>query len=107
MPATRTPKKKRRPAASPTETERLREAFWLLSNPIRLNVLLLMAVRPYRVKDLCEATGALQSNLSNHLVRLKRAGIIEWTDGAKASSYGLTAKGKAIVEAVRLVADGE
>ena len=47
-----------------------------MSNPGRLEVLILVAEGEKRVGELAEAVGLSQSALSQHLSRLRRAGLV-------------------------------
>lgn len=48
----------------------------LLSDPVRLRLVVLLARAELAVQELCAVTGLAQSRTSNHLARLKRAGLV-------------------------------
>lgn len=48
-----------------------------IAHELRLSVLCLLLERPMCVHELIEATGAAQSNLSQHLSKMRMMGILE------------------------------
>ncbi|GAV20730.1 ArsR family transcriptional regulator [Mariprofundus micogutta] len=48
-----------------------------IAHELRLSVLCLLLERPMCVHELIEATGAAQSNLSQHLSKMRMLGILE------------------------------
>ena len=48
-----------------------------IAHELRLSVLCLLLERPMCVHELIEATGAAQSNLSQHLAKMRMLGILE------------------------------
>jgi DNA-binding transcriptional ArsR family regulator len=64
------------------ETEIVVQVAQLLSDPLRLRIITLLAERPVTVSELTARTGAHQARVSSHLALLRRAG---WT---RTSSYG-------------------
>jgi len=48
-----------------------------IAHELRLTVLCLLLQRPMCVHELMEATGAAQSNLSQHLTKMRLLGIVE------------------------------
>ncbi|PJA33372.1 MAG: hypothetical protein CO187_01580 [Zetaproteobacteria bacterium CG_4_9_14_3_um_filter_53_7] len=48
-----------------------------IAHELRLSVLCLLLERPMCVHELIEATGAVQSNLSQHLSKMRMLGILE------------------------------
>ncbi len=64
--------------AIPEEKIRLAsEGLRAIAHELRLAVLCLLLERPMCVRELMEATGASQSNLSQHLMRMRMMGILE------------------------------
>lgn len=64
------------------ETEIVVQAAQLLSDPLRLRIITLLAEGPVTVSELTARTGAHQARVSSHLAILRRAG---W---ARTSTYG-------------------
>jgi len=48
-----------------------------IAHELRLSVLCLLLERPMCVHELMEATGAAQSNLSQHLTKMRLLGVVE------------------------------
>jgi ArsR family transcriptional regulator, arsenate/arsenite/antimonite-responsive transcriptional repressor len=48
----------------------------LLADPVRAGILRLLAEGPHCVCELASALGARENNLSNHLARLRDAGLV-------------------------------
>jgi len=48
-----------------------------IAHPLRLSLLCLLLEQPMCVHDLMEATGAAQSNLSQHLAKMRLMGIVK------------------------------
>lgn len=55
------------------------ELFRTLAHPVRIRVLELLSERPHAVHELLDRIDAEQSNLSQHLAVLRRAGLVRQT----------------------------
>ncbi|QMU74779.1 winged helix-turn-helix transcriptional regulator [Streptacidiphilus sp. PB12-B1b] len=53
------------------------EALRVLADPLRMQIVTLLAAESLCVCHLVEETGAKQTNLSNHLRLLRQAGLVE------------------------------
>ena len=62
-------------AGSPVERAAI--TFSLLANPNRLELVRLLSAEPMNVGQLVELSGFNQPNVSQHLVRLRHAGLVE------------------------------
>lgn len=60
-----------------SQVERAAITFGLLANPNRLQLVRLLSVKPLNVGQLAELSGFSQPNVSQHLTRLRRAGLVE------------------------------
>ena len=75
----------------------------LLADPLRARIVALLAVEQLCTCHLVEATGASQSNVSNHLRTLRQAGLVEAEPAGRFTYYRLlpgplAALGKALDE---------
>lgn len=62
----------------PKETiKQASEGLRAIAHELRLNVLCLLMNGPMCVSELLDATGASQSNLSQHLAKMRMMGIVE------------------------------
>ena len=61
----------------------------LLADPLRLHIVELLAVEQLCTCHLVEATGASQSNVSNHLRALRQAGLVEAEPAGRFTYYRL------------------
>jgi DNA-binding transcriptional ArsR family regulator len=81
-------------AARQTPTLRkvqLKAKLWRgLSDPSRLAILEVLRPRPLCVSDIVEATGLLQSNVSNHLACLYECGLVSRNPEGRFVRYGLS-----------------
>jgi len=72
------------PAAFSSELEtdmnyqQLAELFGALANPARLQILFLLVKKPLCVSDLCHCTQRRQAYISQQLMVLRSAGIVEY-----------------------------
>jgi DNA-binding transcriptional ArsR family regulator len=64
-------------APQPEEFERAAELLRALSHPVRLRIIELLGAGELCVKSLEEHLGVSQSSVSQHLTRLRYAGLIE------------------------------
>src|SRR6185312_7196234 len=62
--------------------------LWLLADPTRLRLLLLLHEAELTVADLQEILGMGQSRISSHLAQLKRAGVVKDRRSGKHAYYG-------------------
>ncbi|WP_342679696.1 metalloregulator ArsR/SmtB family transcription factor [Methanofollis sp. UBA420] len=77
------------------ETLALRsQQFHALSDPVRLKILLLLAVQPLCVCVIREVVAVADSRLSYHLNVLKKAGLIAGESRGNWIIYSLTAEGE-------------
>ena len=60
-----------------SQVERAAITFRLLANPSRLQLVRLLSTKPLNVGQLAELSGFSQPNVSQHLARLRRAGLVE------------------------------
>lgn len=93
-----------KPAPKPRLTPDIRRVADLLkqvSDPTRLQVLLLLNIKPRNVSELCaEFETQSQPAVSHHLALLRHGRLIEPRRSGKRSLYGLTAAGKDLVDTV-------
>ena len=61
----------------------------LLADPMRAQIVALLAVEQLCTCHLVDATGATQSNISNHLRALREAGIVEAEPAGRFTYYRL------------------
>ncbi|WP_424537062.1 ArsR/SmtB family transcription factor [Sphaerisporangium viridialbum] len=61
----------------------------VLADPLRLQIITLLATESLCVCHLAEETGAKQTNLSNHLRVLRRAGLVETEPCGRFTYYKL------------------
>lgn len=85
--ATRTEIPRPLPAAL---VERVAERFRVLGEPMRISLLEAMRDDEMSVKELQEATGASQQNVSQHLGVLMRAGIVSRRKDGNFSRYSIS-----------------
>jgi DNA-binding transcriptional ArsR family regulator len=70
--------------------ERIAERFRVLGEPMRIRLLEALREGEASVRDLQEATGASQQNISQHLGVLLRAGIVGRRKDGNFSIYSIT-----------------
>ena len=58
------------------ETTEVATTAGLLADPIRAGILAILRSGPHCVCELASALGERQNNVSNHLARLRRAGLV-------------------------------
>lgn len=88
--------------ASATMLTKAATVFLGLSNQVRLSVLLRILEREWSVNELALDVGVSQSALSQHLVKLRRAGIVSRRrDGATAYYH---CANKEVIEVLRSMA---
>lgn len=61
----------------------------LLADPLRARIVALLAVEQLCTCHLVDATGASQSNISNHLRALRQAGLVETEPAGRFTYYRL------------------
>ena len=66
------------------------DLFRVLANPTRLAILLTLQTGEQRITDLTAQIGGSQANISAHLIRLKRSGLITSRTQGRAVYYRLT-----------------
>jgi len=57
--------------------QELADLFKVLANPARLHILRLLVEGPLCVSDLCDCTSRRQAYVSQHLMVLRSAGLVE------------------------------
>ncbi|WP_246042181.1 ArsR/SmtB family transcription factor [Cohnella pontilimi] len=72
-----------------TELAEMAELLKLLGDPIRLSILALLQEQELSVTDLTRLTGATQPNTSQHLRKLRSAGLIRETKRGQWVYYSL------------------
>ncbi|EFQ82015.1 transcriptional regulator, ArsR family [Aeromicrobium marinum DSM 15272] len=78
--------------AAPPDGDRLGRAshlFALLSDPTRLHVLWHLTDGPATVSELVERTGAPRTGVSQHLAKLRHAGLVDVTRSGRFQHYAL------------------
>ena len=73
-------------------TERAAALLKLIAHPHRLMILCLLLESEKNVTDLVEAIGINQTAVSNHLAKLRSAGVVEFTRYHRVLQYRLTSK---------------
>lgn len=61
----------------------------MLAEPTRLELLWLMTERPRTVGELVEAVGASRTSVSQHLARLRNAGVVDVVREGRTATYSL------------------
>jgi ArsR family transcriptional regulator, cadmium/lead-responsive transcriptional repressor len=64
--------------------------FRVLANPTRLAILLTLQAGDQRITDLAAQLGGSQANISAHLIKLKKSGLITSRTQGRAVYYRLT-----------------
>jgi len=64
--------------------------FRILANPTRLAILLTLQTGDQRITDLAAQLGGSQANISAHLIKLKKSGLITSRTQGRAVYYRLT-----------------
>jgi len=78
------------------------EGLRVLAHPVRLSVLCMLAAGAKNVGELQEGTGAAQSNLSQHLAKLRLLGLVSCERRSQHVYYRLTDPGYLrIIEALK------
>jgi DNA-binding transcriptional ArsR family regulator len=72
-----------------------------VSDPTRLQVILLLSGGEQHVGSLCEQLGQSQPAVSHHLALLRHGGVISPRRQGKNNFYSLTEKGEALSQVVR------
>lgn len=75
----------------------------LLADPIRAGILRLLADGPYCVCELASALGARENNVSNHLGRLRDAGLVRASRHAIDARYLYYERDEAVIAKARSV----
>lgn len=92
-----------RPAA---EIRRVADLLKQVSDPTRLQVLMLLSQKERNVSELCEDLGAQsQPAVSHHLALLRHGRLIEPRRAGKHNIYGLTDAGRELARVVDSVID--
>jgi DNA-binding transcriptional ArsR family regulator len=73
-------------------TEKAAALLKLIAHPHRLMILCLLLESEKNVTDLVEAVGINQTAVSNHLAKLRSAGVVEFTRYHRVLQYRLTSK---------------
>ena len=73
-------------------TEKASALLKLIAHPHRLMILCLLLESEKNVTDLVEAVGINQTAVSNHLAKLRSAGVVEFTRYHRVLQYRLTSK---------------
>ena len=76
-----------------------------VSDPTRLQVILLLAVGEQHVGSLCEQLGQSQPAVSHHLALLRHGGVISPRRQGKHNFYSLTDKGEDLSRVVKTLID--
>jgi DNA-binding transcriptional ArsR family regulator len=74
-----------------------------VSDPTRLQVILMLADGTKNVGDMCRALSNSQPAVSHHLALLRHGNIIEPTRQGKNNFYSLTDQGAALVKVVKVL----
>jgi DNA-binding transcriptional ArsR family regulator len=72
-----------------------------LNDPKRLMILYVLSGRALSVGELCDALGASQSNVSQHLAVLRESGLVEASRDARRVIY--TLRDRRVVDAIDLL----
>lgn len=72
----------------------------LLADPLRAQIVALLAVEQLCTCHLVEATGATQTNISNHLRAMRQAGLVEAEPQGRFTYYRLRPEPLALLSAV-------
>ena len=70
--------------------ELIAERFRILGEPMRIRLLDTLRAGPATVKELQQATGASQQNVSKHLCLLLRSGVVNRTKEGNYSRYEIS-----------------
>ncbi len=65
------------------------QIFAMLGEPTRLELLWLMTEGPVTVSDLVEAVGASRTSVSQHLAKLRHAGVVDVVREGRTALYSL------------------
>ncbi|MGJ9412842.1 ArsR/SmtB family transcription factor [Aeromicrobium sp. CF4.19] len=65
------------------------EVFAMLGEPTRLELLWLMTEQPRTVGELVAAVGASRPSVSQHLAKLRHAGVVEVVRQGRTATYSL------------------
>jgi DNA-binding transcriptional ArsR family regulator len=72
------------------QVERMADAMRAIAHPLRLKVLCVLGENDMRVRDLVEAVGTSQSNVSQHLAILRKKNILGTRKIANHVYYSVT-----------------
>jgi DNA-binding transcriptional ArsR family regulator len=94
-------------AARPkAEIRRVADLLKQVSDPTRLQVLMLLSEKERNVSELCSDLGTQsQPAVSHHLALLRHGRLIEPRRAGKHNFYGLTAAGRELAQVVNSVVD--
>lgn len=65
------------------------DVFAMLGEPTRLELLWLMTERPRTVGELVESVGASRTSVSQHLAKLRHAGVVDVARVGRTATYSL------------------
>ena len=102
--STRTAKSAAGSTRSSSEIRRVAELLKQVSDPTRLQVLMLLSERERNVTELCTDLGTQsQPAVSHHLALLRHGRLIEPRRAGKHNFYGLTDAGRQLAQVVNSV----
>ena len=92
------------PTRSPSEIRRVAELLKQVSDPTRLQVLMLLSEKERNVTELCSDLGTQsQPAVSHHLALLRHGRLIEPRRAGKHNFYALTDAGRQLAQVVNSV----
>ena len=92
------------PARPSAEIRRVADLLKQVSDPTRLQVLMLLAEKERNVSELCTDLGTQsQPAVSHHLALLRHGRLIEPRRSGKHNFYGLTEAGKELAKVVQSI----
>ena len=101
---TRSAKAAASPTRSPSEIRRVAELLKQVSDPTRLQVLMLLSEKERNVTELCSDLGTQsQPAVSHHLALLRHGRLIEPRRAGKHNFYALTEAGRQLAQVVNAV----
>jgi len=68
------------------------DVFKVFANPLRIEIVELLSQRTYSFKELMDCTGALKSNLSQHLTMMTKNGLVKTKKIGLHNYYELSSK---------------
>src|SRR5438270_12486459 len=98
--------KSAQPTRPSAEIRRVADLLKQVSDPTRLQVLLLLSDKERNVSELCADLGTQsQPAVSHHLALLRHGRLIEPRRSGKHNFYGLTAGGRELAQVVKSILD--